>query len=316
MPKSLFLFNFPAIKLIELFFCLQFVDNMDQLDSLEDWVAIKEQPFLNTEESKNKLVFNVTWDESTCRLHILMKEVAPGVLGKVLCSWDGAYTFSELQSIHEQLCLVHPSLAGFLPVLPIEPRGIWAYISSPQPPSPSICQDVVDYLRVADTSCGQRLLTETLFEEHSYEEYFEKISELRRRTYDESVQNAEDELANVLFLREGSINLLDRVETYCLEDEAIFKWNVATAELYNYLMKPFLDMRELSFNKLRVAKAGLDDPDIGLKNKEEYAAMFKEWQETYVHALDSIQELYLEYYRKTVKILSGRLKLAFHNSDH
>ncbi|ELU14640.1 hypothetical protein CAPTEDRAFT_222269 [Capitella teleta] len=276
---------------------------MDNPDSLEDWVAIKEQPFLIEEPSKNKLLFNVSWEETSCRLNVLLKEVAPGIRGKVLSSWEGAYTFSELHAIHEQLCLVHPSLTGHLPILPREPRGMWAYISSPDPPSKTICQEVLNYLRLADTFCGQKLLVETLFEDHSYEEYFEKISELRRRTHDESVQNSEDQLANVIFLRDGSINLLDRVETYRLEDEAIFKWNVCTAELYDYLMKPFIDMRELAFNKLREAKAALDDPDLGLNSKEEYASMFTEWQETYVHALDSIQELYLQYYHKTVKVL-------------
>ncbi|ELT97635.1 hypothetical protein CAPTEDRAFT_208953, partial [Capitella teleta] len=278
-------------------------DVMDNPDSLEDWVAIKEQPFLIEEPSKNKLLFNVSWEETSCRLNVLLKEVAPGIRGKVLSSWEGAYTFSELHAIHEQLCLVHPSLTGHLPILPREPRGMWAYISSPDPPSKTICQEVLNYLRLADTFCGQKLLVETLFEDHSYEEYFEKISELRRRTHDESVQNSEDQLANVIFLRDGSINLLDRVETYRLEDEAIFKWNVCTAELYDYLMKPFIDMRELAFNKLREAKAALDDPDLGLNSKEEYASMFTEWQETYVHALDSIQELYLQYYHKTVKVL-------------
>ena len=60
--------------------------------------------------------------------------------------------------------------------------------------------------------CGQTLLISTLFEEHTYEEYFENISALKRRVYDEAVAIADDQLQNVLFLRDGSVNMLDMCE--------------------------------------------------------------------------------------------------------
>jgi len=88
--------------------------------------------------------------------------------------------------------------------------------------------------------------------------------------------------------------------------QVLFKWNLAWAELYNYLIQPFLDSRELAFNKLWEAKAGLENMSLGNRRKAEYQAMFSDWRNEYNHVLDSIQELYLQYYERTVTILSGR----------
>ena len=129
--------------------------------------------------------------------------------------------------------------------------------------------------------------------------------EMATARFYEALANAEDELQNVLFLRNGSINMLDMVEVYHLEDDAIYKLNIALAELYNYLIQPFLDMREIAFSKLRDARAGLQNPNYGQRRKAEFAIMLEEWQENYVHALDRIQEFYIEYYTKTVGIYKG-----------
>lgn len=216
-----------------------------------------------------------------------------------------------MKGIHEQLCLIHPSLGQYLPPLPVEPQGLWAYLYSQEPASGDICLHLEQYLKTALDICGQGLLLSTLFEEHTYEEYFERISELKRRNYDEAVSAAEDQLQNVLFLRDGSINMMDMMENYKLEDDSLYKLNVALAELYNYLLQPFLDMRELSCSKLREAKQGLENPNLGKRRKTEFSLMFTEWQENYEHSLDSIQQFYMEYYNKTVDILTSMYTCIF-----
>ena len=85
----------------------------------------------------------------------------------------------------------------------------------------------------------------------------------------------------------------------------LLKWNVAWAELYNYLIQPFLDSRELAFNKLCEAKVGLENRHLGSRRKAEYQAMFDEWRSAYNDILDSIQELYLQYYDRSVAVLTG-----------
>jgi hypothetical protein len=278
---------------------------MDHTDALEDWVAIKEHPFLET-NPLNRLEFLVAWNEVDWKVAITCREKSRTVSDQESKGWSKLLSLSELRSIHEQLALVHPSLGPLLPVLPEEPRGVWSYITPAQPPCDNICLQLTTYLKYSLDICGSTLLTSTLFEQHSCEEYFENISELRRRTFDEALARADDELKNVLFLRSGSINMLDMAEVYMLEDQALFKRNVALAELYNYLIQPFLDMREMAFDKLRYARNGLRNPDLGKRCKDELAAMFTEWNENYTHALDSIQELYMQYYSATVNMLTGK----------
>lgn len=281
---------------------------MDQLDSLEDWVAIKEHPFLDDPSKRTKLKFKVTWNDADrkilieCTKQHRMTRCRDGQSVRTT-----SLTLGELNAVHNQLSLVHPRLGPYLPALPEEPRGLWSYISPSTSPidSVQICDEVRSYLSVAFDLCGEHLLVDALFEEHSLDEYFEHISELRRRSYDEAVRKADDDLQNVLFLRAGSINMLDMVEVYKLEDEVMFKWNVALAELYNYLIQPFLDVRAPAMEKLMEARRGLQELPHGEMTQEDYVAILSEWQKTYVHALDSIQELYIEYYNRTVALLTG-----------
>jgi len=190
---------------------------LDQADSLEGWVAIREHPFVEKWSRKSKMVFHVAWNEVECRVAITCRRCGADAASP--SAWTGAFTFSELRGIHDQLSLVHPSLSQYLPPLPAEPRGLWAYFVNVEPPDESICVEVRQYLSTALEICGETLLISTLFEEHSLEEYFEKVSELRRRNFDDAVSRVEEQLDSVLFLCEGSINMLDMAEVYKQEDE-------------------------------------------------------------------------------------------------
>ena len=195
---------------------------IDQPDSLEDWVAIRDHPFVEKCSRKTKLVFHVAWNDVECRVAVTCRRCTDNTDGTNPTAWTAAFTFSELRGIHDQLALVHPSLGQYLPALPAEPRGLWAYFAHVEPPDESICIEIHRYLNIALEICGETLLIDTLFEEHSLDEYFEKISELRRRAYDAAVSRAEEQLDSVLFLCEGSINMLDMAEVYKHEDEVCF----------------------------------------------------------------------------------------------
>lgn len=278
----------------------------DQVDSLEDWVSIKDNPFLDT-SPKIQLNFIVAWNDIEDKVAITCRQRQNRNSADVVKAWSGVFSFLELRAIHNQLSLVHPSLGTYLPCLPNEPSGLWAYmVSKPEFDEEQLLSEIHAYLKIAEDICGHSLLTSTYFEEHTEEEYFEKISELKSRKYDEAITLADDLLSNILYLRDGSVNMLDMREVYVQEDEAVFKLNVAIAELYNYQIQPFLDMREIACSKLREAKAGLQNPNYGKRRKDEYKVMFAEWQENYIHALDRIQEVYMEYYSKTVQLQNGK----------
>ena len=218
----------------------------------------------------------------------------------------GMLSFSELRSVHEQLSLVHPSLLPYLPALPVEVQGFWSYIYQSEEPEPCLCAQLEKYFVIAVDICGHSLVVQTLFEQHTYDEYFEDISILKRRTYDEAVASAEDRLANVIALREHAVNMLDIVEVvYRPEDKVMYDYNAALAELYNYLIRPYEDMRELADTKLREAKQGMTNPDLGDRRKAEYLDMFQEWQAHRTDALDAIERQHIDYYKKTVALYAG-----------
>lgn len=281
---------------------------MDQLDSLEDWIAIRDNPFLEDKSQRAKLKFSVSWDDAEKKVVIQCRRVLRAPNSENGFSRSASFTLNEISAIHNQLSLVHASLGPYLPALPEEPHGLWSLIlssSSSAVDYDKLCEDIHRYLSAAHEICGEHLLTDTLFEVHSLDEYFEKISELRRRSYDEAVKRADEKLRKVLSLRCGSINMLDMSEVYKLEDEAIFQWNVALAELYNYLIQPFLDVRAPALEKLMEAKKGLEEMQWGRESQEMYSSILSEWQTIYVQALDSIQDLYTEYYSQTVTLISG-----------
>lgn len=218
------------------------------------------------------------------------------------------FSFQELQGIHDLLCLIHPSLTGYLPELPEELWGLWAYISNPETPEniDEICQHLQDhYFPIALEICKEKLLMSTMFEEHCHEEYFENISELKRQGYDQAIRLAEEELKNVLFQRDYASSMFEMADLYGLEDMAVFKLNIALAELYNYLLQPFLDLREVAGMKVREAKREIQNPDRGERVRKEYCEQLIEWQQHYEQALDMIQDNYMKYYSKTKKILKG-----------
>lgn len=199
---------------------------VDQPDILDEWVAVKDHPFLERCARKTKLVFHVAWNEVESRVAVTCRRCEVNADAAGAAAWTAAFTFSELRAIHEHLSLVHPPLSQYLPPLPAEPRGLWSYFVHVEPPDESLCLDIHCYLNVALDICGETLLINTLFEEHSLDEYFEKIGELQRRNFDEAVARLEEQLDSVLFLSEGAINMLDLAEVYKQEDEVILSFNV------------------------------------------------------------------------------------------
>ena len=138
--------------------------------------------------------------------------------------------------------------------MPCQPAGFWAYIYDAELPHESLCESLEQYLAVAVDICGASLVESTLYEEHTIEEYFEHLSEFKRRRYDERVATARCNLENIVSLREHDVTMLERAQTYEHEDSAIYQLNVSLAELYNYLILPYEDSRELAENKCREAK--------------------------------------------------------------
>eukprot|EP00106_Octopus_bimaculoides_P009940 XP_014777382.1 PREDICTED: junction-mediating and -regulatory protein-like [Octopus bimaculoides] len=282
----------------------------EQLDSLEDWVAVKHNPF-SEGHLPPKIIFIIGWNEVEKKIAVTSRQhnrVASDLAESG--NRTGLFTFSEIRAVHELLCLVHGCLAPYLPDIPVEPRGLWTFISPMQTPDDidEICKNLERYFQIVLEICNERLLISTLFEEFTADDYFENFSEIHRRSYEEAVAVAEEQLENVLFLRESSVTMSEKEDMYNLEDAAMAKLNINLASFYNFQIQPFLDMRELAFTKLREARKKLQDIDTGERIKAEYRKIFTEWQGHYERALDNIQELYIKYYKTTCNNLQAMLE--------
>ncbi|ESP05547.1 hypothetical protein LOTGIDRAFT_152402 [Lottia gigantea] len=277
---------------------------MDQVDSLEGWVAVKNNPFVD-DLLPPRLTFLVAWNGVESKIAVTCRSSSRTVSDK---SDDktrfGYFSYQELKGIHEMLCLIHPSLSPHLPALPEQPVGLMAYISSVPVPDDveKLCHDLTTYFNLALEICKEKLLISTLFEDPNYDDYFESVGELRRQGYLEQIANSEEEIKNVIFERDNCVTMQEMENVYDVEDDAVFRLNIVLAEYFNYQIQPFLDLREVSFNKLKEAKNNLLNPDLGERVRKENVEAIAEWQEHYEQSLDSIQDIYIKYYTRTSQV--------------
>ncbi|XP_019618937.1 PREDICTED: junction-mediating and -regulatory protein-like [Branchiostoma belcheri] len=288
--------------------------SMEQPDSLEGWIAIKETPF-DDPDARTRLKFLVGWNNAENKLAITCHNVAK-------CkkrssdddrSWAGMFSFQDIRHAHQQMSLVYPQLEPYLPVMPEEMSTLWGYLNyymgtynNDTEVSETVVSDVETYLRVALDVCGKKLVVDTLFmEDSSTDAYFENLNDLKRRGYEDAVSRAADHLKEVLALRAGSINMLDMLGVYELEGTAVEDLLLAMVELFHYNLQPFLDVREVAFIKRQELQELVQDPDIGEGRRSQYVKEYNEWQTQYETATDAILQLQIKYFSECVDISTG-----------
>lgn len=112
------------------------------------------------------------------------------------CSWAGLFSFQDLRAVHQQLCSVNSQLEPCLPVFPEEPSGMWTVLFGGAPEMTeqevdALCYQLQVYLGHGLDTCGWKILSQVLFTEpDDPEEYYESLSELRQKGYEEVLQRA------------------------------------------------------------------------------------------------------------------------------
>ncbi|KAF7250209.1 Junction-mediating and -regulatory protein [Varanus komodoensis] len=167
------------------------------------------------------------------------------------CSWAGLFSFQDLRAVHQQLCSVNSELEPCLPVLPEEPSGMWTVLFGAPELSEqemdALCYQLQVYLGHCLDTCGWKILSQVLFTEtDDPEEYYESLSELRQKGYEEVLQRARKRIQELLEKHKNTESMVELLELYQMEDEAYGSLAEATTELYQYLLQPFRDMRELA----------------------------------------------------------------------
>uniref|UniRef100_A0A8C8ADZ0 JMY/WHAMM N-terminal domain-containing protein n=1 Tax=Otus sunia TaxID=257818 RepID=A0A8C8ADZ0_9STRI len=121
------------------------------------------------------------------------------------CSWAGLFSFQDLRAVHQQLCSINSELEPYLPAFPEEPSGVWTVLfGAPELSEQEIdalCYELQVYLLHSLDTCGWKILSQVLFTEaDDPEEYYESLSELRQKGYEEVLQRARRRIQEVRLL--------------------------------------------------------------------------------------------------------------------
>ncbi|XP_041102430.1 LOW QUALITY PROTEIN: junction-mediating and -regulatory protein-like [Polyodon spathula] len=233
------------------------------------------------------------------------------------CSWAGLFSFSDLRAIHQQLCSVSSDLEPCLPLFPEEPSGVWTVLFAPPQATPketeTLCYQLQVYLGHALDTCGWKILSEILFaESDDPEEYYESLSELRQKGYEEVLQRAKKRLHELLEKHKTTESMVDLLDIYASEDEAYNSLVEATTELYQYLLQPFRDMRELAMLRRQQIKISMQNDYLGPRRIESLKKEDADWQRKAHMAVLSIQDLTVKYFEITAraqKAVSDRMRV-------
>ncbi|KAM9262684.1 junction-mediating and -regulatory protein isoform 1-T2 [Morus bassanus] len=222
------------------------------------------------------------------------------------CSWAGLFSFQDLRAVHQQLCSVNSELEPFLPAFPEEPSSMWTVLFGAPELSEqemdALCYKLQVYLVHSLDTCGWKILSQVLFTEtDDPEEYYESLSELRQKGYEEVLQRARRRIQELLEKHRNTESMIELLELYQMEDEAYSSLAEATTELYQYLLQPFRDMRELAMLRRQQIKISIENDYLGPRRIESLQKEDADWQRKAHMAVLSIQDLTVKYFEITAK---------------
>lgn len=117
-------------------------------------------------------------------------------------SWAGLFSFQDLRATHHQLCAVNSDLEPCLPLFPEEQSGVWTVLFGStgvsQRETDALCYQLQVYLGHALDTCGWKILSQVLFAEgDDTDEYYESLSELRQKGYEDALNRAKRSMQEV-----------------------------------------------------------------------------------------------------------------------
>ncbi|XP_033978275.1 junction-mediating and -regulatory protein-like [Trematomus bernacchii] len=226
------------------------------------------------------------------------------------CSWAGLFSFQDLRSVHQQLCSVNSDLEPCLPVFPEEPAGMWTVLFGmaevPETETDKLCYSLQRYLSHSLDICGWKILSQVLFtEKDDPDEYYESLSELRQSGYEEALNRATKHLQELLDKHKTIDSMVELLKVYEEEDEAYGGLLEASTQLYQYLLQPFRDMRELAMLRRQQIKISLENDYLGPRRIEALKKEDSDWQKKAQEAVLNIQEFTIKYFEITAKAQKG-----------
>ncbi|KAL0965323.1 hypothetical protein UPYG_G00279770 [Umbra pygmaea] len=225
-------------------------------------------------------------------------------------SWAGLFSFHDVRAAHLQLCAVNSDLEPCLPPFPEEQSGMWTVLfGAPevsQRETDALCYQLQVYLGHALDTCGWKILSQVLFtESDDTEEYYESLSELRQKGYEDALQRAKKRLQELLERHRTLESMVELLQVYPEEDQAYAELLEATTQLYHYLLQPFRDMRELAMLRRQQIKISLETERLGPRRVEGLRKEDDEWTRKAHAAVLSIQDLTVKFFETTARAQKG-----------
>lgn len=119
-------------------------------------------------------------------------------------SWAGLFSFQDLRAAHAQLCAVNSDLEPCLPPFPEHEHqsAMWSVLFGvaevTRRDTEALCYQLQVYLGHALDTCGWKILSQVLFADgDDSEEYYESLSELRQKGYEDALQRQKKRLHEV-----------------------------------------------------------------------------------------------------------------------
>ncbi|XP_074862662.1 WASP homolog-associated protein with actin, membranes and microtubules [Carettochelys insculpta] len=305
-----------------------------QPDSLEGWVAVRENAF--AEPEPHKLRFLVGWNEIeskfavTCHNRTLQEEqqqrgaAGPAAGGGSEAtqqqSWAGLFSAQALLGVHRQLAALNERLEPCFPQMPAVLAGrssgsLWALLFPSGPgleeaELEALCHGLERYLGWALELCGRRVVLDSLFAQDQQQEaeYFENLHEFRRKALKGHMVGAKEALRRVLHKHKDADTMVALMKVYEEEDDTYQELVTMATQFYQYLLQPFRDMRELAtLYRLEILKS-LQMDKLGPKRIEALQREAEDWTKQAEEAVCSIQDITVSYFKETAKALAAMHK--------
>ncbi|XP_064474727.1 junction-mediating and -regulatory protein-like isoform X1 [Ornithodoros turicata] len=289
------------------------------LHSLEGWVAVRKGIFEPKEHTSkgNKHRFCVAWNPVEHQFAITCSEGERRASDRECRSRAVLASPDMLRDVHFQLCLVHPTLETSFPFCSTRPKSPGVFFGTLLRRNgvsednfcddDGVCEALEKYLQRALDVSGKKLLFAVLFGEEDYlTDYEEDIQELRFRAVEQTLDRAKSELAGVQALRDRAETMLELSTVYALEDEVVTNVSLALAEVYNFQLGPFLELREVANERMKALRERASDETLGERVRSAARAKANEWESQVQAASEAVNQLYQDYYRSTVDLVSGQ----------
>lgn len=292
--------------------------------------------------------FSVHWDENEKNFRIIFDDFSPLLESEIIGkrSYSTSMTLEELNSAHENLMKLNTEIESTFPNIPdgcwsdylllsthkgeANERKSSRYSSSTDltnfDSNSSVDMEkfsfrIENYLNVVYRKCSHISLMSCLFpKDFVMEEFIGNMEESREKVYLEKLSTAKANYEILLSDRNLQRDNVARRESDASTNHDLKNFSFSqlckslddimelTAEYYSYLKQPFLNLREISAEKIRYSLNVMQSPVFDEKqDRDAMKEKLTQHQNEYRNSDENLRNLQLRYCDENRKLLTGKL---------